>query len=782
LQRLTALVLAVFIFGAFVPMFSAGLMQPVQAEAQDTVYAAAVPTDDTTIDDSSEAASNDTPEEFDQETPGLSGEQQDNCNQSLGVLSWIMCPVVNLVARTAALVGNWLVGILEFNPVITDVTNQDEASSGLYSAWGVFRDIANVLLIIAFIFIIYLVTTGNQAYAVQRMLPRLAIAAVGIQFSFVISALMVDIGNVLGAGIAQLFGSINDQVIAGIDEGIIKDQILSYDVPGQNIVGGVIGGVIATIGITLLVTSTVFPPFMVIIVSGMIGLFVAFLILGLRQLAIVALIVTSPLSFLLAIFPGTQGIFKEWSDNLIKLILIYPLVVLLFSISGLLSSLALLGSSTEAFNQFLASLLPVATLFMVPYLFRFAGRIFRGAGGLIQGGGKSMTKGLLGDYNDPGSARSRARLRSLTKRRDRSVIGHTAVAGSSLGKKRTIPGTNKEFNLPGLHDPLKTSRTIRQLGGGIFEGLIDPDTDVDMAKRWLMGSNSMDSMDGTEAWDNKAIETTKHGQYGIAQMKRDKNAVAISTMAAAGWIGGSFDRALNSYYGVGQQLRTGELAPDMAKVQFDVLQDKTKGANRALSVLGYDENGKEPKEINRIASGHIKSPRQLYEAIYSNDVERRQVTDAAGNRTGEMMIDDETRLKRKSKAMAIMGGTLTERNGEVDFRGGASILADPALRQRATTDTASYDSQERQNMIKLIERARSLDQRSANARQNAAAAGDMSPEEVEAAGFFGKSGGEAVSMKHFINEAAKAAEAINYNPANSGNPDLTRDPNYNPNS
>lgn len=51
---------------------------------------------------------------------------------------------------------------------------------------------------------------GNAAYNLRKMAPRILIAFIGVQLSFFLSSLMIDIFNGLGSGVANLFYQIAD--------------------------------------------------------------------------------------------------------------------------------------------------------------------------------------------------------------------------------------------------------------------------------------------------------------------------------------------------------------------------------------------------------------------------------------------------------------------------------------------------------------------------------------------------------------------------------------------
>src|SRR5208282_1078506 len=77
----------------------------------------------------------------------------------------------------------------------------------IFKAWSDFRVYGDVILIIALLVIVFSETIGGgllDAYTVKKVLPRLLAAAILINLSIYIVALLVDITNVVGGSIGQV--------------------------------------------------------------------------------------------------------------------------------------------------------------------------------------------------------------------------------------------------------------------------------------------------------------------------------------------------------------------------------------------------------------------------------------------------------------------------------------------------------------------------------------------------------------------------------------------------
>ena len=95
--------------------------------------------------------------------------------------------------------------------IVAELGSQD---SGLYQAWLVFRNIANIIFVIIFMFIIFSQLTGwgIDNYGIKKMLPKLILVAILVNLSYIICAIAVDASNIVGQGVRGLFENVAKSV------------------------------------------------------------------------------------------------------------------------------------------------------------------------------------------------------------------------------------------------------------------------------------------------------------------------------------------------------------------------------------------------------------------------------------------------------------------------------------------------------------------------------------------------------------------------------------------
>ena len=133
-------------------------------------------------------------------------------------IGWILCPAMRALAGMADASYSFLAN--NFLEIDRDLLNQNPSKvsskgvpvgTGTYDAWRVMQSIANVAFVIAFIVIIYsqLTSAGISNYGVKRLLPRIIIAAILVNTSFLICQVAVDLSNILGYGLKNMFNAID---------------------------------------------------------------------------------------------------------------------------------------------------------------------------------------------------------------------------------------------------------------------------------------------------------------------------------------------------------------------------------------------------------------------------------------------------------------------------------------------------------------------------------------------------------------------------------------------
>ncbi len=350
------------------------------------------------------------------------------CDESFGALGWLACPVMNGIQTTISHIEKDVITpFLETKPL--SAKNEDGSANPIYSIWAVMRTAANALFIIVFLVVIFAQATsiGLDNYTIKRMLPRLVAAAILVQLSFLICSLGVDIANILGQG------------VQGLINGVLGASGVQYHAPSAAWLG--IGALVATVALAGAVLSgAVF----LLIISAFIGVMAVFLTLIARQIIITFLIISAPIAFILWVLPNTQSIFTMWQKNFVKLLLMYPLIVLLLSASKIVAVVAAASgslSNTHALTSGASGLIALAAaivpLFLIPQMFKLSGSMM------------ATTSGWVNKYlRDPAKSKAEnsagyEQLKNWSNRRKESLKAGQGVSFGALSGNAAVLGGDK---------------------------------------------------------------------------------------------------------------------------------------------------------------------------------------------------------------------------------------------------------------------------------------------------------------------------------------------------
>lgn len=283
-------------------------------------------------------------------------------------IGWIVCPVVNFLAGLADGAFDFLAdSFLRTDPGIFNQKNP------LEDAWSMMRNFANVAFIIAFLIIIFsqLTSFGVSNYGVKKLLPRLIISAILVNLSYYICQVAVDLSNILGYSLKDLFESLGAQ-LGGSTPG---ETTINPFSKGESF-AGIAGAVLVTGGAGAILFSTL-SAFIPILLAAVVALIMILFILVARQALIIILIVISPLAFVAYLLPNTEQWFKKWRQTFTSLLLVFPIIALVFGASDLASGILLKtytasynGKGSDMFGQIIAAGVLVLPLFVVPGLLK----------------------------------------------------------------------------------------------------------------------------------------------------------------------------------------------------------------------------------------------------------------------------------------------------------------------------------------------------------------------------------------------------------------------------
>ena len=253
------------------------------------------------------------------------GEPKNSCGID-GGLGWLICPVMTFVANINDAAYGAISGFLDIKPTILSSGDNSGAKQG----WDFFRNIANAIFAVIFLWIIFsqISNVGVSNYGIKKILPRLIIGALLVNLSYYLCQIFVDLSNILGH-------TLKDALEAGAgDIGTTSEAAGWGSVIAAAIVG--VGGVAAFAALAIGIPT---------LAAGFLAIMTVFIILVVRQAGIILLISMSPIAFAAWLLPNTEDLFKKWMKMFRGLLLVFPIISLLYG-AGKLAGAVLASSAT----------------------------------------------------------------------------------------------------------------------------------------------------------------------------------------------------------------------------------------------------------------------------------------------------------------------------------------------------------------------------------------------------------------------------------------------------
>ena len=253
------------------------------------------------------------------------GEEEKN---SCGIdgIGWLVCPVMNFVAGINDAAYSAISGFLDIKPAILS----DGNNSGAKQGWEFFRNIANAIFAVIFLWIIFsqISNVGVSNYGIKKILPRLIIGALLVNLSYYLCQIFVDLSNILGH-------TLKDALESGAGEIGANSEATGL---GSEIIAKILGLTGAGLFIALAVGLPT-------LAAGFLAIMTVFIILVVRQAGIILLIAMSPIAFAAWLLPNTEDLFKKWMKMFRGLLLVFPIISLLYG-AGKLAGAVLASNAT----------------------------------------------------------------------------------------------------------------------------------------------------------------------------------------------------------------------------------------------------------------------------------------------------------------------------------------------------------------------------------------------------------------------------------------------------
>lgn len=395
-------------------------------------------------------------------------------------IGWIVCPVMTFMAKVIDKAYLQVADWLKVTPIIST-----GGGAAMRSAWVAMRDIANVAFVIAFMVIVYsqLTSAGITNYGIKKLLPKIVIAAILVNVSYIICAIAVDISNITGQSLYSLLHA--DSFTNGIDTSHFEGD---FSTTGEGW-----AGIVAAILASSAIIYAALPALIVALPAALLAIVTVFLVLALRQVLIILLIVVSPLAFIALLLPNTEDWFKRWRKLFVALLAMYPIISLLFGASALASTVVM-NSATDTSGdgkialQLMGALITVLPLVLTPIIMKASSGVLNRFAGVVNNPNRGPFDAM----------RKRAEQRAGIMR-DRRTAG-------------AINRGRKVGNFARTHTEGRARLAAAYIGGG---------EDASKARQWL----------GKKA--NQAVGASYRGVDSIASGGKTSAAIAAQEKAVA---------------------------------------------------------------------------------------------------------------------------------------------------------------------------------------------------------------------------------------------------------
>ena len=252
---------------------------------------------------------------------------KDECAAELNGYGTLICSGQNLFITISDILYGMIADTLASQ---SDLTKVD----GVRQKWNSFLNIANIVLIIAFLVVIYSTATstgGLSNYDIKKLLPRIIILAIAINLSFYICMALVDLSSILGRGIISIL----------IEQESGPQLLKNAQETAKTVVN--IAPELKTVALVAIAAVLV----VLIGAPVILALLTIVFALAVRGVALMLLVIISPIAFAIYLFnhQGMSKVFNMWLENFIKLLLVYPLFMLVWGGSRLVSGLTSNSSS-----------------------------------------------------------------------------------------------------------------------------------------------------------------------------------------------------------------------------------------------------------------------------------------------------------------------------------------------------------------------------------------------------------------------------------------------------
>ena len=362
--------------------------------------------------------------------------QNATCYSQVGGLGWLVCPVSAFLAKGIDTIYNIIEDFLVVEPISM------EHDSPVYTIWAYVRNITNIVFVIFFVLVIYSQITGFgiSNYGIKKMLPRLIIAAILVNLSYIICALLVDVSNIVGKSLHDFLTNVAENTLTSGTIGA-NVSVNFYDVFTTIAAGGVIGALaVGLAGGPLGLLLALIP----VILGGIISVLIGLATISLRQAVIILLVAIAPFAFVAYLLPNTEKYFKKWTNTFSQMLFFYPMFALLFGASKVASWL-FISSANSMLGVILGLAVQVLPLIFALGLMKMAGTILGGVSSALGKLGDKANSGIRG-FTDPYKDLARSKQLAKSMRKPFNPLSGGSWRAASAKRKANLKFRQEQYD------------------------------------------------------------------------------------------------------------------------------------------------------------------------------------------------------------------------------------------------------------------------------------------------------------------------------------------------
>lgn len=247
---------------------------------------------------------------------------QNSISQSvLTFLGWILLPIINFLGNMLLVFIDILINFFSYTEFID--------TPAVQLGWVIVRDLANMIIVVGLIIIAFATVFRVQQYSASKLLVRLVIAAFFVNFSLLVTGLLIDFGQVI---MMTFVNNFRDLAAGNLTVGLGIESMLKVATGAANpaLDTGTLGSTFSAMLLAIV---------LLLVASGVVLVFIVVLLQ--RVLYLWMLAIFSPIAWVAPLIPGGASWGSRWWDLFLKQVFIGPLLAFGFWLSmSILAGLA----------------------------------------------------------------------------------------------------------------------------------------------------------------------------------------------------------------------------------------------------------------------------------------------------------------------------------------------------------------------------------------------------------------------------------------------------------